>query len=113
MTFTDTRDELALALSTVPGVTGHQRKPKVPTLGDAWPLLESADRGPGDAFAGTWRVLVFLGGDEFAATTFLDDTLPLLVAALDPVAYVDSARPALTTIQGTDAFVVELIARSE
>lgn len=113
MTFTDTRADLALQLSTVPGVNGHVRKPKVPTIGDAWPLLESANRGPGDAFQGTWRVLVFLGGDEFAATTFLDDTLPLLVAALDPVAFVDSARPALTAIQGTDAYVVELIVRSE
>lgn len=115
MSFTSTRKELALALTTVPGLTGYERRPRVLKLGDAWPLLERAEHGPGDAWSGTWRVLLFLGGDEDAATTFMDDTLPLLVAALETqdVAYVDSAFPAITKIDGNDTHIVEVRARSE
>lgn len=113
MSFTDTRAALATALSTVDGITGYENRPAAPKIGGAWLIFESAVRGPGDAFEGTWRVIVFCGGDENTATAFLDNTLPELCAALDPVAFVDTARPGISKVNGTDAYVVEITARSE
>jgi hypothetical protein len=113
VSFTDTRAALAAALSTVDGITGHEKRPAAPKIGAAWPIFDSAVRGPGDAFEGTWRVIVLCGGDENTATDFLDDNLPELCAALDPTAFVDTARAAISKVNGTDVFVVEITARSE
>jgi hypothetical protein len=113
VSFTDTRAELATALSTVDGITGYEKRPAVPKIGAAYPLLELATRGPGDAFEGTWRVIVFCGGDEHTATAFVDEKLAELVVALEPTAYVDTARPGITSINNTDVHVVEITCRSE
>jgi hypothetical protein len=113
MTFTATRLALKDALTTVPGVTGYEHRPNVLKTGDAFALLESADRGPGQAFSATWRVVVILGGDEYPAQEKLDLLLPSLVEAIDPVAYVDQATPAIFQTSGGDLFAVHITARSE
>lgn len=111
--FTDGRDRLELALGSVPGVHGYRARPSVLSIGDAWPLIGPSVRGPGDSFEVTWRVLVYLGGDADAATAWMDDHLPQLVEAIDPVAYVDGFEPSTVPIDGNDAFVIELTTRSE
>ncbi|HWD77947.1 MAG TPA: hypothetical protein VG497_03675, partial [Kribbella sp.] len=95
MTFMSTRAALKDALSAVPGITGYVHRPNLLAPGDAFALLTSADRGPGDAFSATWTVVVILGGDEYAAQEKLDLLLPDLVQAIDPIAYVDQATPAI------------------
>lgn len=113
MSFTDTRDELASILSTVPDVKGYKTRPSVVTPGAAWPLLDVAERGPGMAWSATWRIVVVLSGDELAAQAKLDDLLPLLVDALNPVAYTETARPIALTTSAGDLFAVEITARAE
>lgn len=115
MSVTDTRAELATALSTVAGVTGYEFRPSVLKIGAAWPLLDNLERGPGNAFAGTWRVMLCLGGDEKVATAKGDDLLPLIVEALEVqnVAYVFSASPGILQTSAGDQFALEILCRSE
>ena len=113
MSFATTRTAIAEALSTVTGVTGYPRRPNTLSAGDAYPLLDEITRGPGLFFAATWRVIVILGGDEFDAEARVDDLLPELAQALNPVAFVDSATPLAVKTNAGDLFAVQLIARSE
>ena len=114
MSFTDTRVELATALSTVTGLTGYEFKPAILHAGDAWALLGTADRGPGKAWSATWRVQVCGGGDERAAMQLHDDVLPELVDKLDPIAYVDQVTPiAFPTEGGPILYGLELSCTSE
>lgn len=113
MTFTATRASLAAVLTTVPGITGYVHRPNLLKAGDAFAMLTSADRGPGDAFSATWSVVVILGGDEYAVQEKLDLLLPDLVQAIDPVAFVDQATPAIYKTEAGDMFGVDITARSE
>lgn len=113
MSVTDTRQRLATALSTVTGVNGYVFRPSTIKAGAAWPLLDSLERGPGEYFSGNWRVIVALGGDEKQAQKQLDNLLPLIVAALEPAAYVAQAIPAVIPTSGGDLYAVELSVRSE
>jgi hypothetical protein len=113
VSFMAKRAELAAALSTVTDVRGYDKRPTVPTIGDAWPLFAGAGNRVADTFQGTWRVIVYCGGDEYTATEWMDAHLDELVEVLDPIAYVDTAEPALTTLNKSDAFVIEITARSE
>lgn len=113
MTFTATRLALKDVLSTVPGVTGYEHRPNLLKAGDAFALLASANRGPGRAFEATWTVVVMLGGDEYAAQEKLDLLLPDLVQAIDPVAFVDQATPAIYKTEAGEMFAVDITARSE
>lgn len=62
------RQEIADVLSTVDGVTGFKFKPTVVDTGDAFPLLESRERGPAQDYENTWNIVVVLPvGDEDAS----------------------------------------------
>ena len=113
MSFETTRAELAAQLTTVDGVTGYAKRPKIIKPGDAWPLFGSANRGPGLAFEATWRIIVVLGNDEAAAIDKAEALLPELAEAIEPVAYVDGAQPFAVPTQGGDLFALEITARSE
>lgn len=113
MSFRTTRAEIAAQLSTVTGVQGYEKRPNVITPGDAWALLNSADRGPGLAFGATWRIIVILGGDEVTAIDQTDVLLPELAEALDPVAYVDTVIPVAFATSGGDLYALEITARSD
>lgn len=112
MTHTD-RASIAAALSTVDGVTGHAKRPDVLAEGDAYPLVDTLLRGPGAAFQTRWRVIVILGGDEYAALDLLDVLAPAVTDALAEVAFVDSVTPLAVTTEGGAVFAAEFIARSE
>lgn len=113
MSATATRVALASRLSTITGVKGYEFRPSVLKAGAAWPLLDVAERGPGNAFAYTWRVILFLGGDEKVAQQVLDDRLPEIVDALEPDAYVESARPINFQIERGEVYGLEIRVRSE
>lgn len=115
MSVTDARVNLAAALSTVTGVTGYEFRPSTIKAGAAWPLLTELDRGPGVAFAGNWRVVLVLGGDEKNAQKKIDDLLPKVTAAIESqgAGFVSQARPALLQTSAGEMFAAEIITRSE
>ena len=113
MSFESTRAELAAQLSTVEGVKGYAKRPKIIKPGDAWPLFGSFGNRSGGAFQVTWRVIVILGNDEAAAIDKAEALLPELAEALDSVAYVDGGEPFAVPTQGGELFALEITARSE
>jgi len=108
-----TRQSIADALSTVDGITGYVTKPKVTKAGDAWALVNQLTRGPGNAFETEWRIAVTIAGDVGTATDRFDSLIPEVTQALQPVAYVDSARPIAIPTEAGDLYGAEIIARSE
>jgi hypothetical protein len=108
-----TRASIAAAVSTVPGVKCHPRRPTSPQVGDAYPLIGSFDRGRGLSFSRTWRLILWLGQDEKEAEKKLDELLLPIAEALQPVAHVDGAIPFIVKTEGGDVFAVEFTARSE
>lgn len=110
---TATRASIAAALNTVDGVKGHPRRPTSPSIGDAYPLVGSFDRGRGLSFSRTWRIIVLLGGDEKKAEERLDQILMPVAEALTPVVYVEAAIPFIVKTEAGDTFAAEFTARSE
>lgn len=94
MTLNGVRQALADALSTVDGVHGFLRPSTAPRPGDAWPRFGGMDRDEiSGQFIVTWRVLVLLATDEGAALDSLEQLVPGLYAALQPLAHVQSFTP--------------------
>lgn len=102
------RVELAAALSGVPDVTGHERRPSAPAIGDAWPVLGPLDRAQGTAFLVTWRVRLVLPQDEDEASTWIDDHWPPLFYALEPLGSVRRAVPTMLTTSAGDLYALEI-----
>jgi hypothetical protein len=113
MLTTSTRATLAAALNTVSGVKGYAYRPTAPRAGDAWPQVATADRAVADAWSISWRILLVLPPDEKGASILFDIVVPLLVDALDPVAYVDSVTPIVLTTSAGDLNAIEIRARGE
>jgi hypothetical protein len=113
MTALTTRQDIATALTSVTGIFPVKYMPEIVTTGDAWPRFISADRAHGDAFEYTWAVNIVLGSDPQEAETAIDRLMPLIVDALDPVAFIDSYAPGVSTIGGTDVYVLEIRCRRE
>lgn len=108
-----TRAAIAAALSTVAGVKGYAKAPTAFRTGDAWPNLTRLDRGPGDVWEAQWRVFVVLPGSDRDAVDQIDALLPSLVAALDPVIFVDAAEPVTIPTDAGDLPALQITARSE
>lgn len=107
------RATIAAALSTVDGITGYAKRPEVLGEGVGWALVQRLDRGPGQAFMTTWRVIVLLSGDESTAYDQLDGFAVAVPPALQEVLYVDSITPYAMQTDAGDLFGFQLIARSE
>ena len=107
-----TRAALAVALSTVSGVTGYPRRPKVFKPGDAWPQWAGSERTDGRSFLESWNILVVLPADEPSADVFADTRQAALLAALSPVVFVDSFAPANIQAEG-DVLGLLITGRSE
>jgi hypothetical protein len=105
---TTARAEIAEALSTVDGVTGHAYRPPAPSTGDAYPLVDSLTRAAGASFAVAWRVILILPADERAASDWLDAHVLDVADALSAVGYVTTASPVVIAIAGTDTYALEI-----
>lgn len=109
-----TRETLAAALSTVPGLRGHKLESTSPRKGDAWPLLNGILRGPrGRTAEVSWRVIVILGGDVLEAEKMLDGLWWPVCDAVRSLAVVDSATASLYPTEAGDQYAAEFIMRSE
>ena len=78
-----TREQIAAALSTVPGITGEALEPPTKSPGQAWPVWrESIVTGACDTFTTNWFIFVVLpNGDMNAPVDAGDDfVVPLAVA---------------------------------
>lgn len=108
------RNALAVALAELDGVNGLEFVPMAPKVRDAWPVLESMERGPGLTFLTNWRILVWLGQDERTAQVLGDELLHTIAGALAPVAYVESGQfVTLATTAAGDVFAIEFKVRCE
>jgi hypothetical protein len=112
-TLSTARATLAAALSAEADTTGFPYRPPAPKTGDAWPILESLERGPASAFMIHWVIRIMLPADEIKASQWIDDHLDLLYDALHSVAYVEGFRPIVLPASGNDQFALEITVRSE
>ncbi len=114
MSNADTREELAAALSTVDGVTGHARRPRAPRPGDAWPQWAGAERADGQAFLQAWNIIVVCSqGTADAADAFLDEHGDALADALLGAIFVVSMTPSLLKADGDDLYALTINGRTE
>lgn len=101
-----TRQEIAEALSTVDGVTGHVDQPQTPYPGDAWPYIAVIERDEvSGQFGPTYRVQVFTAQNPRAADLWLEDNYQALVDALRPISTVNTFTPVMV---GSDQFGIEI-----
>lgn len=99
MSLSDRRDAIVAALSTVDGVKGYPKAPQAPRTGDAWPgLVPEFTRGPGMVFYLDWSVYVALPGQDLDAAQWIEEHLFELVDALQPLAHVTAAGPAMLPV---------------
>lgn len=113
MSNASTRAAIAVALSTVSGVTGYPRRPVAAKVGDGWPQWGGSERDGGQSFAETWNVLVVLPPDETSADVFADSHQDALIAALRPVLFVTSFAPANYKADDGDVYALLITGRSE
>lgn len=108
-----TRESIAAAMSTVPKLKGHERRPTAPSIGDAWSLIGGFIPGRGRTVAVQWRVIVFLGQDERKAEDLFTDLFWPVADAVRSIAVVDSASAFIYPTEAGQAFAAEFILRSE
>jgi hypothetical protein len=95
MTGKVTRADIAAALSTVPGVTGHAIPPATATAGDAWPVWASTAFLTYTDFETAWDIYLLLPAADLDATVGEADPRVVEVAwALASVGVVTTVGPA-------------------
>jgi hypothetical protein len=90
----DTRDEIAAALSTVTGITGSPYPPRVIARGMGWPEWSYSEPSTYLGDQTTWLVHVVLpAGTVDAIAAAADEIVDELTEALDAVAAVTRYEP--------------------
>jgi hypothetical protein len=110
------KQEIADAVSAVPGVKCFTSKPTVLTPGTAWVRWGGWSRGDGHAFEATYRVIVVLPQQtESAADEWAYEHADALDDALRPHMFVDSFEPTLQPTEGQPRglFTLTITGRSE
>lgn len=116
MSNAEKRAAIAVALSTVPDVTGYERRALVtaPKVGDGWVRWGGAVREAGSAFMESWVVVIALMTvDEVTADAWIEAHMDDLFDALMPHIFIDSFVPAIDKIGGSDALALMITGRSE
>lgn len=113
MSLAGDRQEIATALSTVEGVTGYKFRPTGFKTGVAWPLIDRLDRGPGNTFQATWRVVIVLAQGEEKASEWFDSMHEPIAEALDEFGYVESVEPGSLATDSGDMEIMILTLRRE
>jgi len=114
MSFVAIAGELAAALSTVDGLTGHPKMPAAPRVGDAWCVMGRGNRAVGDAFDVAWRVRVCVPtGDDAKALELFDTWWSDAFAALTGAgAEVDAFAPIVMATKNGDIWAYEIVCRT-
>jgi hypothetical protein len=113
MSNAQTRQDIADALSEVPGINGYPSRPNVMAEGDAWPQWRGSEYAGGHAYINNWVVLVVLPKGDVSADAFADSHGEQLVDALRPVMSVQSTTPAEIASEGGQIYALMLSGRSE
>lgn len=113
MSLTSIPDEIAAAVTTVPGVKGHVVRPGAPNVGDAWSLLSTAARMSGTAFLVAWYVRVLVPQDEGAARVWFQERWPALFEALSPVGWVSEFEPIIVPTGAGDMYAFQITIQTE
>lgn len=111
MSIVGDRQDIASALDSVDGVTGHVYRPTAIVPGAAWPLLGSIDRDR-DAQV-TWRAVIVLPADERRASEWFDEHHEAVDAALADLAYVERLEPGLVATDAGDLQAMFVTMRKE
>jgi hypothetical protein len=88
----DVRLILGAAISQVPGLTGHDKRPTAIRAGDAWPMWRGVTRLQG-MFADQWEIGIALPGGEVEASAFVDTHGVEIEDALEACLYVTGMTP--------------------
>jgi hypothetical protein len=114
MTTAATRQDIATALSTVPGLHGYPARPTVMTVGDGWPQWAGRTYAGGHAYANQWNVLIVLPQtDDVTADSYADEHGEQIIDALRPVMFVDGLQPAKIPVEGAELYALLVSGRSE
>lgn len=94
------RDDLAAALSSVPGVDGHPARPPVLETGQAWPTWLNRVRFTGCSFLDTFYVwLVVAAADEASTVAYADTVMSPVWHALETVCDVVTAEGLVISLE--------------
>lgn len=113
MSLAGARQEIATALSTVDGVTGHVLRPTLLKTGVGWPSWVGASRAAAYSFMHVWKATIIVPSGEAAANQWLDDHVADLVDALMPVGMIDEYDPTAVPTTSGDLFAVTFTLRKE
>lgn len=114
MSNAQTRLDIAAALSSVAGVTGHTVRPSTLNEGDAWPQWRGSAHAGGHSYESTWAVLIVLPqADDVTADSFADSHGAALLDALRPVLFVDSIAPATIDTEPGQLYALLITGRAE
>lgn len=111
MSLADDRQDIADAVSTIAGVTGHRYRPAPVMAGAAWPLLSAIQRSP--EFEVTWMVVVALPTGERRASDWMDANHDALCDALEEFGVVERLEPGNLATEAGDMDVMIITVRKE
>jgi hypothetical protein len=112
----ESKDAIAAAMSTLPGVTGHTSRPDALKPGDAFVRWGGWQRADGDAYMTTWSVTLILPqGSEQAADAEAYRVADLIADVLKPLLYVESFAPTVVPVgaQPRGLYALTVTGRSE
>lgn len=114
MSNTQTRIDIATALSSVAGIQGYRVRPSTLNEGDAWPQWRGCVPRA-HAYLNTWAIFIVLPqADDVTADGFADSHLDALLEALREVVAVDAVDPAtINAGQQGDMYALMITGRSE
>jgi hypothetical protein len=115
MSNANTRNAIAAAMGSVPGIKGYAHRPNGPRAGDAWPQWGGGQRDDQSVgFLETWRVMVVTDqGAAYDADQFLDEKGDAVLAALATILFVDSYAPAKLETETGDMYALMITGRTE
>jgi len=110
-----TRQEIADALSEIPGFSGSSYRPSVVTTGNAWPQLTNLQRDEAHNFIKVWSIyLVGPQQDDQTFGTWFDANAEDIAEALIDVVFVDGIEPVKVAVPNSgDLYAIAITARSE
>ena len=92
----ESRQPIADALCTVPGVVGFKYKPRAAKIGDAWPTWGGDTHVSPGAYETRWTVMILMPLDDAGQEEWIETHRDALVEALADAVWVDEIAPGLS-----------------